>query len=135
MKYALDAIDDKKLARPDRIILISPMIGITSLARFAGGLGWPALLPAFAQAAWLGVGPGFHPFKYNSFPVNGGRQSSLVARKLQRQIDQSAREGKLGELAPVLTFQSVVDFTVSTRAIVNALYAKLPANGSELVLF
>jgi hypothetical protein len=29
----------------------------------------------------------------------------------------------------------VVDFTVSTRAIINALYANLPANGSELVLF
>ena len=35
----------------------------------------------------------------------------------------------------MLTFQSVVDFTVSTRAIVTALYAQLPANGSELVLF
>jgi hypothetical protein len=29
----------------------------------------------------------------------------------------------------------VVDFTVSTRAIVNSLYVNLPANGSELVLF
>jgi alpha-beta hydrolase superfamily lysophospholipase len=135
MKYALDALSDKQLARPDRIILISPMIGITSLARFAGVFGWPAVFPAFAKAAWLGIVPEFNPFKYNSFPVNGGRQSSLVARALQRQIDQSAREGRLGELAPVLTFQSVVDFTVSTRAIVNALYAKLPANGSELVLF
>ena len=38
-------------------------------------------------------------------------------------------------LPPVLTFQSVVDFTVSTRAIVSALYVHLPANGSELVLF
>jgi hypothetical protein len=28
-----------------------------------------------------------------------------------------------------------VDFTVSTRAIVNALYDKLPRNGSELVMF
>ena len=34
MKYALDALDDKQLARPDRLILISPMIGITSFARF-----------------------------------------------------------------------------------------------------
>jgi hypothetical protein len=34
-----------------------------------------------------------------------------------------------------VTFQSVVDFTVSTRAIVDALYVQLPANGSELVLF
>ena len=31
MKYALDAIDDQRLARPDRLVLISPMIGITSL--------------------------------------------------------------------------------------------------------
>jgi alpha-beta hydrolase superfamily lysophospholipase len=135
MKYAIDAIGDKTLARPDRIVLISPMIGITSLARFAGVFGWPAVFPPFAKAAWLGIVPEFNPFKYNSFPVNGARQSSLVVRTLQRQIDQYGREGKLVELAPVLTFQSVVDFTVSTRAIVNALYANLPANGSELVLF
>jgi alpha-beta hydrolase superfamily lysophospholipase len=135
MKYALDAIDDRSLARPDHIVLISPMIGITSMARFAGIFGWPAVFPAFAKAAWLGVVPEFNPFKYNSFPVNGARQSSLVARTLQQQITQRARERRLGELAPILTFQSVVDFTVSTRAIVNALYVNLPANGSELVLF
>ncbi len=135
MKYALDALGDKSLARPDRIVLISPMIGVTSLARFAGVFGWPAVFPAFAKAAWLGIVPEFNPFKYNSFPVNGARQSSLVARTLQDQIARNAREGRLSELAPVITFQSVVDFTVSTRAIVNALYDNLPANGSELVLF
>jgi alpha-beta hydrolase superfamily lysophospholipase len=135
MKYALDVLDDRTLARPDRIVLISPMIGITSLARFAGVFGWPAVFPAFAKAAWLGIVPEFNPFKYNSFPVNGARQSSLVARRLQENIASHARDGRLKELAPILTFQSVVDFTVSTRAIVNALYANLPANGSELVLF
>jgi len=135
MKYALDALGDRSLPRPDRIVLISPMIGITSLARFAGIFGWPAVFPAFAKAAWLGIVPEFNPFKYNSFPVNGARQSSLVARRLQQQISQYAGEGRLGELAPILTFQSVVDFTVSTSAIVNALYRNLPANGSELVLF
>ena len=36
VKYALDAIDDPQVTRPDRIVLISPMIGINSLARFAG---------------------------------------------------------------------------------------------------
>ena len=135
MKYALDAIGDKTLARPDRIVLLSPMIGITSLARFAGVFGWPAIFPAFAKAAWLGIVTEFNPFKYNSFPVNGARQSSLVARRLQQQITRHARAGGLGELPPILTFQSVVDFTVSTRAIVNALYVNLPENGSELVLF
>lgn len=135
MKYALDAIEDKSLPRPDHVVLLSPMIGVTSLARFAGIFGWPAILPRFAKAAWLGIVTEFNPFKYNSFPVNGARQSSLVARALQGRIDTYARNGKLAELAPVLTFQSVVDFTVSTRAIVNALYDKLPKNGSELVLF
>jgi alpha-beta hydrolase superfamily lysophospholipase len=135
MKYSLEALGDKTLARPDRIVLLSPMIGITSLARFAGVFGWPAVFPSFAKAAWLGIVDEFNPFKYNSFPVNGARQTSLVARALQQQIAEYAKDGRLAQLAPVLTFQSVVDFTVSTRAIVNSLYVNLPANGSELVLF
>jgi len=135
MKYALDAIEDKNLARPDKIVLFAPMIGVTSLARFAGFFGIPAMLPRYAKAAWLGIVPEFNPFKYNSFPVNGARQSSLLSRALQSRIADASRAGKLAELAPVLTFQSVVDFTVSTRAIIDALYGQLPANGSELVLF
>ena len=135
MKYALDALDDGSLPRPDRIVLISPMIGVTSMARFAGVVGWPALVPSFARAAWLGIVPEFNPFKYNSFPVNAARQSSLVARRLQEQVLDQGRDGKLARLPPILTFQSVVDFTVSTQAVVSALYDHLPANGSELVLF
>jgi alpha-beta hydrolase superfamily lysophospholipase len=135
VQYALDAIDDEKLARPDRIVLISPMIGITRFARFAGLLGVPALFPPFAKAAWLSVLPEFNPFKYNSFPVNAARQSSLLARSLQQQLTRHTRDDRLVGLPPILTFQSVVDFTVSTPAIVSALYAQLPANGSELVLF
>ena len=111
------------------------MVGITSFARFAGLAALPAYLPAFAKAAWLGVVPEFNPFKYNSFPVNGATQTHRLTRVLQERIARYGREGKLKELPPVLTFQSVMDFTVSTRAIISALYAHLPANGSELVLF
>jgi alpha-beta hydrolase superfamily lysophospholipase len=135
MKYALDAIEDPKLSRPDRIVLISPMIGITAFARFAGFAGLPAFLPTFAKAAWLSILPEFNPFKYNSFPVNGARQSWQLTQALQQEILRQAQSGQLAELPPVLTFQSVVDFTVSTRAIITSLYAHLPANGSELVLF
>ena len=79
--------------------------------------------------------PEFNPFKYNSFPVNGGRQSYLLTQVLQDQIARLANTNGLNGLAPILTFQSVLDFTVSTRAIISSLYAYLPANGSELVLF
>jgi alpha-beta hydrolase superfamily lysophospholipase len=133
--HALDALGDPKIGRPDRLVLISPMVGITSFARFAGLAALPAYLPAFAKAAWLGVVPEFNPFKYNSFPVNGATQTHQLTRVLQERIARYGREGKLKEMPPVLTFQSVMDFTVSTRAILSALYAHLPANGSELVLF
>ncbi|CAH1671974.1 MULTISPECIES: alpha/beta hydrolase [unclassified Chelatococcus] len=133
--YALEALENKELARPDRVVLLSPMIGVTAFARFAGLAGLPAILPAFAKAAWLSVLPEFNPFKYNSFPVNGARQSHLLSTAVQRSVQRLARENRLADLAPILTFQSVVDFTVSTRAIVASLYAHLPANGSEFVLF
>jgi len=135
LKYALDGIENSQQARPDRIVLISPMIGITRFARFAGLAGLPAIFPAFAKAAWLAVLPEFNPFKYNSFPVNGARQSFRLTQVLQQQISDSRRSGHLGQLPPVITFQSVMDFTVSTPAIISGLYAQLPSNGSELVLF
>ncbi|MCR8526337.1 alpha/beta hydrolase, partial [Escherichia coli] len=109
MTYALAALDDPKLAKPDRLVLISPMIGITSFARFAGLAGLPALLPAFAKAAWLGIVPEFNPFKYNSFPVNGARQSYRLTSSLQQGISAAARSGQLNQLPPVLTFQPVLD--------------------------
>ncbi|CNK80694.1 membrane protein [Yersinia mollaretii] len=135
MKYTLDSMDDPALAKPARVILISPMIGVTSFARFAGIAGWPAIFPAFAKAAWLGIVPEFNPFKYNSFPVNAARQSYLLTSVLQQQIARDARNNKMDELPPILTFQSLMDSTVSTRAVVTALYNHLPKNGSEVVLF
>ena len=135
MKYALDALGNPQLPRADRVVLLTPMIGITRFARFAGLASLPALLPPFANAAWLSVVPEFNPFKYNSFPVNGARQSFRLTDALQAQIQRMARAGELADLPPVLTFQSVIDFTVSTPTILKALYAHLPDNGSEIVLF
>src|SRR5215471_3541147 len=135
MKYSLDALDDPALPRADRVVLLTPMIGITRFARFAGLAGLPAVLPPFARAAWMSVVPEFNPFKYNSFPVNGARQSFRLTDALQAQIQRLARSSRLGGLPPIMTFQSVMDFTVSTPAILTGLYSYLPDNGSEIVLF
>jgi alpha-beta hydrolase superfamily lysophospholipase len=135
MKLALDAAEHPEFTRADRLILLTPMIGVTRFARFAGLAGLPALLPAFAKAAWLGIVPEFNPYKYNSFPVNAARQSYLVTAELQDQLRRLARRGGLAGLPPILTFQSVVDATVSAPAILDTLYANLPDNGSEVVLF
>lgn len=134
LEYTLEALSDDGLDRPSRIVLFSPMVGITSFARFAGVLGWPAVFPGFAKAAWLNTVPEYNPFKYNSFPVNGARQSSQLVDAVQKELLSRARAGQLAEFPPVLAFQSVVDATVSTQA-VHDLFALLPDNGSELVLF
>ncbi|AVH15796.1 alpha/beta hydrolase [Enterobacter sp. SGAir0187] len=135
MKYALDALDAPALRKPQQVILLSPMIGVTAFARFAGFAGLPALLPPFAKAAWLNISPEYNPYKYNSFPVNAARQSWLLTKALQEQIGRAARENRLANLPPILAFQSVMDSTVSTRAVVSGLFDQLPANGSELVMF
>lgn len=135
LKYALDSLEDSHLRQPQQIILLSPMIGVTAFARFAGLAGLPSIFPAFARAAWLNVAPEFNPFKYNSFPVKAARQSWLLSQALQQQIIRAARQDELKALPPVLTFQSVMDSTVSTRAVVESLYRYLPDNGSELVVF
>ena len=135
MKYALDALDAPALRKPQQVILLSPMIGVTAFARFAGFAGLPALLPPFAKAAWLNISPEYNPYKYNSFPVNAARQSWLLTKALQEHIGRAAREKRLANLPPVLAFQSVMDSTVSTRAVVSGLFDQLPANGSELVMF
>lgn len=135
VKYALDVIEQGQGRQADRIVLISPMIGVSGFARFAGLAGLPALLPAFTKAAWLDILPEYNPFKYNSFPVRAARKSHLVSVALQQQVVRLAREGQLDAMPPVLTFQSVLDATTSAPAVVNAFYRHLPANGSELVLY
>jgi len=135
LDYALSALDDKSLARPDRLVLLSPEISIGEEARFAGIAGWPAVFPPFAKAAWLDVLPEFNPFKYNSFPVNAARESYAMTRIVQDELAAHAADQTLDKLPPILTFQSLVDWTIDMPSVVTRLYDKLPANGSELVLF
>ena len=134
LQYALDALEDPALAPPQQLVLLSPMIGVTSLARFAGVLGWPALFPAFDRAAWVEIYPEYNPYKYNSFPVNGARQSSLLTDALQQQLQALSASGRIAALPPLTVFQSLADATVSTPAVIDGLFTWLPANGSELVL-
>ncbi|MBC8025407.1 MAG: alpha/beta hydrolase [Steroidobacteraceae bacterium] len=135
LEYSLESLDDGRLAKPDQLVLISPMVGITSFARFAGVLGWPAVFPGFAKAAWLDTLPEYNPFKYNSFPVNAARQSSQLVDAVQDKLLERVRNSELTHFPRVLAFQSTLDSTVFTSALVDNLFAMLPENGSELVLF
>ena len=135
VKYALDALEDRSLPRADRLVLISPMIGVSALAGLARLVGALGVVPYFEKTKWLDVIPEYNPFKFNSFPTHAAVQTASLTRALHRQIDRLAENGRLAEMPPALTFQSLVDATVDAPAVVTQFYAKLPRNGSELVVF
>jgi alpha-beta hydrolase superfamily lysophospholipase len=135
VKYTLEAVEDPDLPVPDRLILFSPCIGIT---RFAALSGWHRLLswiPYFEKSRWMSIEPEIDPYKYNSFPKNGGYQTHLLTRQVQAHFARLKAAGRAAEVPPMLTFQSLVDTTVLTEAIANGLYAGLEREGNELVLF
>ena len=135
LKYALDTLYQPELPAPTQVVLLSPMIGVTTFARFAGLAALPSYFPAFVKTSWLDILPEYNPFKYNSFPVNAARQSYRLTAALQAEVEEAVRSGDIKRLPPVLTFMSAVDHTVDAHAAVSAVYDKLPKNGSELVLF
>jgi alpha-beta hydrolase superfamily lysophospholipase len=135
VKYATEALDRPQDPRPSRLLLLSPMIGVTPAARLAWWISRLGVVPYFEKARWLDVLPEYNPIKYNSFPANAAFQTASLTRALHRDLTRLDEDGRIAALPPMLTFQSAVDATVSTPAVVNALYDRLPANGSELVLF
>ena len=135
VKYTLDSIAQENLPKPDKLILLSPMIGVTVFSRFTNWHKILSWLPYFEKFRWLEVLPEYDPFKYNSFPKAAGRQTFLLTRVLNNQLIEYANTGKIEQLPPILTFHSLVDATVITSAIVDRLYNRMAVNNSELVLF
>jgi alpha-beta hydrolase superfamily lysophospholipase len=111
------------------------MLGVSRLARFGKIYYWLGQIGFFHKSLWLDLLPEYDPHKYNSFPMNAPRQSLALTSLVNRQIRRMRTSGALNAMPPVLTFQSLVDSTVIAQDVVARLYDRLPARGSELVLF
>ena len=135
LKYTFDVLEGSGDPQVSRIVLLSPMIGVQPFAWLTRVISALGPIPAFEKARWLDVYPEYNPFKYNSFPANAGLQTWRLTTALQRQIERAANAGLASRVPPVLTFHSLVDATVSTPAVVHALYDVIADERSELVLF
>jgi alpha-beta hydrolase superfamily lysophospholipase len=135
LKYALDVLEGSGDRQAARLVLLSPMIGVPPFAWLARVISMLGPVPAFEKARWLDVYPEYNPFKYNSFAANAGLQTWRLTTTLQAQIARAAGAGLASQLPPLLTFHSLVDATVSTPAVVHALYDVIADDRSELVLF
>ena len=135
VKYTLDVLEQHNGPAPSSLVLLSPMIGVTPAAGLAWWISRLGVFPYFEAARWIDVVPEYNPFKYNSFAANAGFQTASLTRSVRAQITRVAEAGQMRSFPPVLTFQSTVDATVSTAAVIDVLYDQLPSNGSEIVLF
>ncbi len=133
--YALDSVQDDSLPQVQAIILVSPAIGVTPLAAFAIWQSRLGNLLGLDKLAWNSIGPEYDPFKYVSFAVNAGDQTYRLTERIQEQLTSLAGSNDLGNLPPILAFQSAVDATVSPRALLEGLFFRLPAGNHELHLF
>ena len=135
VNYALSMLEDSTLPPVTGLVLISPSIGVTPVAALAKWQARLGRLLGLNKLAWNSILPEYDPFKYNSFAVNAGNQVYRITNDIQSRIEALGATGKLNRFPPILAFQSVVDATVSTQAVADGLFRKLPLNGHELVLF
>ncbi|MEA3301666.1 MAG: alpha/beta hydrolase [Pseudomonadota bacterium] len=133
--YTLSTLDDETLPKVDRVVLLSPEIGVTPAAAFAVWQARLGHLLGLEKLAWNDILPEYEAFKYGSFAVNAGDVVYLITGEIQKRLNALGRDGMLKNMPPILAFTSVIDATVSTPALVNNLFNRLPAGGHELVLF
>jgi hypothetical protein len=135
VEYALSTLQGESLPRASGLVLLSPAIGVSPVAAFAA---WPARIARWTgwqKLAWTETPPEFDPYKYNGFTANAAEQVYRLTVRIREQIAALAKPGGVTGLPPVLAFQSVADATVSTAAVVDALFAKLAPEGHALVAF
>jgi len=135
LNYALKTISDSNLPKIKNIVLISPEIGVTKLARFAFAQEKLGHLLGLEKLAWNSIRAEYDPYKYNSFALNAAIQANRITTQLQADLNIHITQKTIEKLPTIMTFQSAVDNTVSTEAVVRNLYNKLSGPEHELVIF
>jgi len=135
VNYALASLDDETLPRIERMVFLSPAIGVASVAVLAVWQARLGHLLGLEKLAWNAILPEYDPYKYGSFAVNAGNVVYQLTNQIQQQLAVLGKVGKLQGIPPILAFSSIVDATVSTPALVSNLFQQLPAGQHELVLF
>ena len=134
VNYVLDTLDDDTLPRPERLILMSPAIGVTPFALLADWNRTLSWIPFFKKFAWESVLPEYDPYKYNSFPKAAGNETHELAQRVQKRVRQ-LQESDAARIPPIIVFAPLVDSTVRTEATADHLLSGLNRPQDELVLY
>lgn len=133
--FTLEAIAGNTGPVPASLVLISPSIGVSPAAAFAGFKNRLSSLPGMEESAWLTAEPEFDPYKYNSFATNAGHQAHLMTRSVARRLSRLTSGEDRNAFPPTLVFKSNADSTVTNSAVVEGLLGQLEPGRNEMVLF
>ena len=134
VEYAAAAVEDTTLPRPDALVLFSPMIGISPMAPIAAAYPIVGRVSGLEKVAWSSIETEVDPFKYSSWPMNASVQAWRMTHQVETDLERLDRAGRIGDMPPILTFQSAVDATVVVPELIKRLYDRL-GSSSDLVLF
>lgn len=135
IEYALLPLEGIMLPQVDALVLLSPAIGVTPVAALARWQGRLGRLIGLDKLAWSSIQLEFDPYKYNSFSVNAGDQIYQLTNAIEQRINNLSTGHGLKHFPRTIAFQSIVDATVPTQALLDRLFMKLEPEGHELVLF
>jgi len=135
VNYALDALNDNSLPLPDRLVLMSPAIGVAPYAMFAAWHRTLSWLTYFEKFQWQAVLPEYDPYKYNSFPKSAGHETYALTQQVQEKLSRFGTPQTERRYPPVLAFVSLVDATVTTADTVKYLFQRLNRPEDELILY
>jgi hypothetical protein len=135
VEYAAARLQGEDLPKVDSLVLLSPAIGLSPAAALASVQSALGRVDGFEKAAWTEILPEYDPYKYNSFTAHAGDQIHRVTVRIDAQLTALGGGAPVKGMPRVLAFQSVADATVSTPAVVNALFRRLAPEGHALVFF
>lgn len=135
MAYAAAAVEDDALPRANAVVLFSPMIGITSMARITELNSVIAWASGERRAHWLDIYAPIHPYKYSSWPMNASVQAWQMTQQVETHLASLHARGRAGDLPPILALQSAVDSTVVAPQLITRLFDRLEPGAHELILF
>lgn len=135
VNYSLTALQDPSLPQVNTLVLISPAIGVSSVASLAVWQSRLSVIPGLEKLAWNSIGPEYDPYKYNSFAVNAGDQMYRLTQVINEKLLQlnNANQNKI--FPRTIAFMSAIDATVSTHAVVSHLFNKIDNPENELVIY
>ena len=132
VNYELETLLDGSLPSVNRLVLISPEIGLPKVAAFAVWQARLGRLLGLDKLAWNSLLPEYDPYKYGSFAVNAGDVAYQITTEIQSKITALTASKKIKDLSPILAFSSIVDATVSVPALLDGLFNRLPP-GDHLI--